>query len=180
MNFHPYESKFSRTSTGYGRAVPRLTVKLLLVDADDRLLLIRGRDPADGSRHWFPVGGGIEVGESHHAAAAREAWEETGLAELADGETIWTREARYSFAGASYDVHETWLRHRVAHFDPAPALPSAAEQESVVGFRWWTADELRATDDSVFPADLGERYAQLLLDGCPPAPIDITRDPTDR
>ena len=164
----------------YGRAVPRLTVKLLLVDPSDRLLLIHGRDPADGAHHWYPVGGGIEVGESHHEAAAREAWEETGLTALPVGETVWTREARYSFAGASYDVHETWLRHRVAHFDPAPALPSAAEQESIAGFRWWTADDLRATDESVFPSDLAERYARLLAAGCPPVPIDITLDPTSR
>ena len=47
------------------------------------------------------------------------------------------------------------------------------EQESIVGFRWWTADKLRATDDSVFPPDLGERFARLLVEGCPPTPIDI-------
>ena len=157
--------------------MPRRTVKLLLVDPDDRLLLVRGRDSADGAHHWYPVGGGIEAGESHHEAAAREAWEETGLEALPAGDTVWTREAHYDHAGRSYDVHETWLRSPVPHFTPMPALLSDLEQESIVGFRWWTADELRMTDDSVFPPDLGERFAQLLVEGCPPTPIDIGRPP---
>jgi 8-oxo-dGTP pyrophosphatase MutT (NUDIX family) len=150
-----------------------MTVKLLLVDPDDRLLLVHGRDSADGAHHWYPVGGGIEAGESHHAAAAREAWEETGLAVLPAGDTVWTRRARYDHAGRSYDVHETWLRCPVAHFTPTPTRLSHLEQESIVGFRWWTADQLFATDESVFPPDLGERFARLLVEGCPPAPIDI-------
>ena len=153
--------------------MPRQTVKLLLVAADDRLLLIRSRDSADGAHHWYPVGGGIEAGESTHEAATREAWEETGLDALPDGDTVWTREAHYEHAGRSYDVHETWLRYRVAHFDPEPARLSDLEQDSIVGFRWWTADELRATRDSIYPPDLGERFARLLVDGCPSAPIDI-------
>jgi hypothetical protein len=41
------------------------------------------------------------------------------------------------------------------------------------GRRVWSADELRATTDSVFPPDLGERLARLLVEGCPAAPIDI-------
>ena len=162
------------TGRGYGPGVPRRTVKLLLVDPDDRLLLVHGRDSADGAHHSYPVGGGIEAGESHHEAAAREAWEETGLEALAPGDTVWTREAHYVHAGHGYDVHETWLHSRVAHFDPAPGLLSEPERESVVGFRWWTADELQATGDSVFPPDLGKRFARLLVDGCPPSPIDIS------
>ncbi len=152
----------------------RRTVKLLLVDPDDRVLLIQGRDPADGAHHWYPVGGGIDPGESHHEAAAREAWEETGVELRTPGETVWTRETRYTFAGASYDVHETWLRYRVAPFDPVPAQLSELEEQSVVGFRWWTADELRSTEASVFPAVLGERFAQLLVEGCPDSPTDIS------
>jgi 8-oxo-dGTP pyrophosphatase MutT (NUDIX family) len=61
--------------------VPRQTVQLLLVDPDERLLLLHARDPATGVSHWCPVGGGVEPGESLQEAAAREAWEETGLDE---------------------------------------------------------------------------------------------------
>jgi 8-oxo-dGTP pyrophosphatase MutT (NUDIX family) len=154
--------------------VARQTVKLLLVDRDDRLLLIRGRDGATGLTHWYPVGGGIEGDESHHEAAVREAWEETGVELRVGGEPVWTREAQYSFSGSTWDVHETWLRYRVEHFDPAPARLSEHEAESIVGFRWWTADELAASAESVFPAHLGPLYAGLLTDGPPVEPVDIT------
>jgi 8-oxo-dGTP pyrophosphatase MutT (NUDIX family) len=174
MDFHAYEWKSIAAPTpGYGRRVPRRTVKLLLVDPDDRLLLVRGRDSADGAHHWYPVGGGIEDGESHHEAAVREAWEETGIEGLPTGDTVWTREAHYEHAGLRYDVHETWLRYPVAHFIPTPARLSDLEQQGIIGFRWWTADELRATTASVFPPDLGERFARLLVEGCPTTPIDI-------
>lgn len=94
--------------------VTRRTVKLLLVDPDQRLLLLRGRD-----------------------AASRPAGVDT--------------EAHYDYSGRSYDVHETWLHHHVPQFDPAPTMLSDYENESIVGFRWWSAEELRATDDTVFP-----------------------------
>lgn len=53
--------------------MPRMTVKLLLLDEEDRLLLMRGRDPRTGATHWYPVGGDVEVGESRHRATSREA-----------------------------------------------------------------------------------------------------------
>ena len=151
----------------------RKTVKLLLVDPDGRLLLIHGRDTVTGATHWYPVGGGIEEGESLDEAAAREALEETGLDELQAGRPVWTREVRYDYSGRAYDVHETWLHHEVPHVDPAPAGLSNFETESIIGFRWWTTADLQATEDSVFPPDLGQRLADLQRDGFPAAPIDI-------
>jgi hypothetical protein len=73
----------------------------------------------------------------------------------------------------SVDVHEDWLCCRVRHFEPAPAQPSDFESETIVGFRWWTVEELRATEESVFPPDLGERLATLQTAGYPATPIDI-------
>jgi 8-oxo-dGTP pyrophosphatase MutT (NUDIX family) len=55
--------------------VVRLAVKLLLLDADDRLLLIHAKDPRAALECWYPVGGGVEPGESLHEAATREAYE---------------------------------------------------------------------------------------------------------
>ena len=59
----------------------RLTARVLLLDPEGRILLMRGRLPGDpeAPRVWFTVGGGIEPGESAEAAAAREIVEETGF-----------------------------------------------------------------------------------------------------
>jgi len=149
-------------------------VKLLLVDEQDRLLLIHAKDPRTGREAWYPVGGGIEPGESSQQAATREAHEETGLEVLPVGTAVWRRDDTYRFDGRVWEVHEEWLLHSVPHFDPAPAALSEVEARSVMGFRWWSAAELMSTTDTVFPAGLGALFAGLLRDGPPDVPIDIT------
>ncbi|UUZ58398.1 NUDIX hydrolase [Nocardioides sp. B-3] len=159
----------------YTPQVPRQTVKLLLVDEEDRVLLIHAKDPHTGREARYPVGGGIEAGESCQQAAAREAREETGLEGLPMGTSVWTRDDTYRFDGREWQVHEEWLLHSVPHFDPAPAALSEVEARSVMGFGWWTAAELMRTSDTVFPAGLGTPFAGLLRDGPPDVPVDITR-----
>lgn len=157
--------------------MPRASVKLLLLDERDRVLLVHAADPRTGLRSWYPVGGGVDAGESLDEAARREAYEETGLAGLPDGVHVWTREHTYRFDGRTVDVHEDWLLHRVAHYDPAPAQLSDYETRTVRGFRWWGADDLCSTDETIFPPTLGDLLVTLLRDGAPPAPVDIS-DPT--
>ena len=155
----------------------RATVKLLLLDPDDRVLLVEASDPGTGRRCWYPVGGGVEPGESLQEAAAREAHEETGLACLPTGTHVWTREHTYRYDGRSVDVHEDWLMHRLAAFEPAPARLSDREARTVQGFRWWGADELSRTTDVVLPPTLGDLLADLLRTGAPDVPLDIS-DPS--
>jgi 8-oxo-dGTP pyrophosphatase MutT (NUDIX family) len=154
--------------------VSRLTVKLLLLDEQDRLLLIHSHDPRSGLESWYPVGGGIEPGETVQQAAAREAAEETGLVELPVGAPVWTREHTYSFDGREVEVHEEWLLHRVRHFDPAPAALSEYESRTIRGFRWWSTADLATTTDTVFPPRLAYRLGSLLENGVPSIPIDIS------
>lgn len=151
----------------------RQTVKLLLVDPDKRLLLIHGRDPETTTSHWYPVGGGVEPGESLDEAARREAWEETGLDWLPAGAQVWTRDVTYTYEGQAFDVHEDWLYFAVAHFDPSPAQLSEREGKSILGFRWWTAEELRTTTTLVFPPNLGPLFGKLHERGLPEVPMDI-------
>ena len=155
-------------------SVPRMTVKLLLLDEEDRVLLIRASDPGTGQQWWYPVGGGVEPGESLQQAARREAHEETGLADLPPGTPVWTRDHTYEFDGRTMEVHEDWLMHRVAHFDPAPASLSDYESRTLLGLRWWSAEELSRTAETVFPPTLGTLLSALLRDGPADVPLDIT------
>lgn len=151
-----------------------MTVKLLLLDEDEQLLMVQGRDPLTRTTHWYPVGGGIEPGESAHEAACREAHEETGLTLLAPGLPVWTRDHTYEYDGHSVEVHEDWFLHAVGHFDPAPAGMSDYESRSIIGFRWWGAEELSRTEESVYPPNLGTLLTALLREGLPSVPVDIS------
>lgn len=152
----------------------RQAVKLLLLDEDNRLLLIHSRNPRTGVECWYPVGGGIEAGESLQDAAVREAYEETGLCDLPTGTPVWWRDHMYEYDDQRYDVHEEWLLHRVKHFEPTPAALTEYELRTIAGFRWWSPDELLNTTAIVFPPQLGRLLADLLTHGIPPTPVNLT------
>lgn len=152
----------------------RLAVKLLLLDEDGRLLLIHSRDPQTQAECWYPVGGGIEPGETSQDAAAREAYEETGLVDLPTGLPVWRRDHTYEFDGRVVEVHEKWLMHTIERFEPAPAHLSEYEARSILGFRWWRAQDLVEATETIFPPRLGHLLTDLLTDGVPAEPFDIS------
>ncbi len=160
--------------------VVRRTVKVLLLDESDRLLLLSGDEFADGQSIWFPVGGGIEDGEDAVATVLREIYEETGRREATIGPEVWHRQHLYSWRGTHTDTHERWFVVRTSQLIPSSRALTEEEQSYITGFRWWTAEDLASTTEKVFPPDLGARLLHLLRDGTPSSPIDIGTDANDR
>ena len=71
--------------------VPRTAVRALVVDADDRVLLLRFENPVTRDVWWATPGGGIEPGESEEQALRRELAEEIGLEGHEPGPVVWER-----------------------------------------------------------------------------------------
>jgi 8-oxo-dGTP pyrophosphatase MutT (NUDIX family) len=142
----------------------RQTARLLLVDAADRVLLMRGGDPQrpEAGTWWFTPGGGIEPGETAHDAACRELFEETGLRRTALGEPIFNRELVHEFDGVIYDQSETYYLIRTESFEIDTSRWTEVEVATVVDHCWWTRDELRATDDTVYPDDIVEQLDRIV------------------
>ena len=144
----------------------RPTARVLLVDPEGRLLLMRFTGDT-GVVFWAPCGGGVEPGESFEQAAVREVAEETGLADVALGPHVFDRTDDFTWRGRRYRTVERWFLARVPAFAPSRAGWTAAERAEVDDLRWWTAAELAATADTLVPRDLAHRYAALLADGPP-------------
>ncbi len=151
-------------------AVARRAARVLLL-ADDAVLLVRGFDPArpDAGTWWQTPGGGIEDGESLEAAAVREILEETGLALTAPalGPVVAERWTEFEFDGVSFRQEEWFFAVHVRRFEPSSDHWDPVEQRSLLEHRWWSADELDATSDTVYPREIGE-VVRALLDG----PVD--------
>lgn len=137
-------------------AVRRVCAKVLLIDRDDRVLLFSGIDRTlpDEPPVWFPVGGAVEDGETLDEAAVRETGEETGFEIGVVGPPLFTRSFQWVFEGRAYDQEETYFLVRVSGESPTDGRWSEMEKATIVGHRWWTVEELRCTDETVYPEGL--------------------------
>jgi 8-oxo-dGTP pyrophosphatase MutT (NUDIX family) len=142
----------------------RTSAKVLLLNPDGRVLLFVGMDPAHPARPpiWFPVGGGVENGETQEHAAIREVKEETGLLISDLGPVVMTRHVDFEFELDSYDQDETYYAVTTAAFVPDTAGWTKVEQRAMSGYRWWSVDDLRATNEIVFPEGLSELVERVL------------------
>lgn len=147
--------------------VERRAARVLLLDAQGRVLLFHGCDPADrrAGSWWFTPGGGLDPGETPAEGAARELAEETGLRvpPAALGGTVHARVAEFRFAGGAYRQTEDFFVLRVdAHAVDTSGF-SELEVRAVLGHRWWTREELRgalsAGEPRVYPAELPDLLA---------------------
>lgn len=164
-----------------GADSPRVSARVVLLDREDRVLLLRGADPAGQApgEFWFTCGGGVEPGEGLAEAAARELGEELGLAvepERLRG-PLWRRRSLFTFDGALLDSEEYFFTLRVDGFVPHPRALSDRERRFLLEYRWCSAAEVRALaagGAEVYPQDL----AELLADAA--AHADGTRSPVLR
>jgi 8-oxo-dGTP pyrophosphatase MutT (NUDIX family) len=143
----------------------RPTARVLLLDAQDRILLMKGRLPSnpDAPGAWFTIGGGIEPGEGLYEAAAREVVEETGLTDVVLGEVAWRGEVVLPDRKQRPILFkDTFILARCAGGPVHRGGWQALEHEFVDDMRWWTLDELAATTDSVWPPDLAQRLIAIL------------------
>ncbi len=140
----------------------RPTARVLLVDPDQRLLLMRFTSPDSGVVFWAPCGGGVEPGETFEQAAVREVAEETGLAGVVLGPHVFDREVAFTWRGRRVETTERWYVAHVAAFTPTRVGWTAEERAEVSDVRWWTPAELATTADALVPRDLAARFAALL------------------
>jgi 8-oxo-dGTP diphosphatase len=152
----------------------RDAARALVIDADDRVLLVRFEFPT--ATRWALPGGGLEPGESHVEALVRELSEEVGLADAVVGPAIWLRLHIVPFLNGEFDGQRERIHLiRTEAFEPTPRLTwEQMNAEFVHELRWWTLDEIAASDAVFVPTGLHTLVTTLLRDGPPAEPIDVS------
>jgi len=149
--------------------IERSAVRVLLQDADGCVLLLRVQDLGrpDLAPWWELPGGGVENAEWVQATAARELAEETGimLDPTAFSPARWTRDCTYQHRGRRILQHEQIVLARVQ--DRAPELMTGGrtqtEVDDILGYRWWTVDDLRSSTERFFPGRVPRVLDDLLV-----------------
>ncbi|GHH64856.1 NUDIX hydrolase [Promicromonospora soli] len=144
----------------------RSAARVILMDDDGRVLMIRGHDVNQPERSWwFTVGGGIDAGETPVQAALREAREEVGI-DLAPGDLVGpvlTRTGIFEFFAETCRQYEVFfvVRTPVA-VEVTTAGWTAAERELLDEMAWLTAAQLREQPLEVFPPELPDVIDHLV------------------
>lgn len=145
--------------------IVRPGARVLLVDAELRVLLLRGQDPANPTdRYWYTVGGGVDEEETRAQAAVRELREETGLAIALDalGEPVWHEVVEFPFDGRWYRQEQEYFLVRVPSWEVRTDGWGELERRTVDQVRWWSIEELESTGETYYPKRLPALLRRLL------------------
>jgi ADP-ribose pyrophosphatase YjhB (NUDIX family) len=141
----------------------RLAARVILLDPDDRVLLMRYDDGPPNRRHWATPGGGLNEAEDYPAAARRELAEETGWSDIALLAEVRRRTLVMEYAGRLVRQRE---RLYLARTDQAcreiHGVEAMHAADGIAAWRWWTLAELDATAETVWPAGLAALIRKTL------------------
>ncbi|MBT0773388.1 NUDIX domain-containing protein [Kineosporia sp. J2-2] len=146
----------------------RSAVRLVVLDADDRVLLLHTRDPEhpDLGTWWELPGGGIDEGETYLEAAVREIREETGIVAAPSriGSPTWRRLASFRHRQVRHLQHEVIVLLRLDGSGPDVDETGRLdyELEDYFGYRWWPLADIPVSRERFYPGRLPGLIGPLL------------------
>lgn len=158
----------------------RPTVRLLVVDQQQRILLFKFEDAIplndalpDLTIYWVSPGGGVDPGETFEQAGIRELWEETGIQVEGVGPWVWSRDRILRFPDEAVLFRERYYLVPVATSEVRLTNLLPYERDVYRDHRWWTPDEMERTAEVFLPIGLAGLVRPLLAGNIPAEPITL-------
>jgi 8-oxo-dGTP pyrophosphatase MutT (NUDIX family) len=146
----------------------RRAARVILLDPDDHVLLMRYDDGPPNGRHWSTPGGGAEEGEEYPAAALRELGEETGWTDIMLGPEVFRRSFQMEYADAIVNQRERlYLARTTQPRRQITGVDAMHRSDGIAAWRWWSLAEIDATDEHVWPPGLADLIRSALAAGRP-------------
>lgn len=155
----------------------RITARVLLIDPDKRILMMKARDFADASAppFWATIGGGVEPGETLEACAAREIVEESGIEGAVLGPIVWHGDFLLPLAEPLL-FKESFIVAHAPHARLSRAGWTDLERDMVLDMRWFTLAEAQALTERHYPGELADLLGPILDGDYPAEPIRLRRN----
>lgn len=161
----------------------RRSVRVILVDQRQRILLIRVEDSlvSDPEASWlmggFRVtpGGELKAGETPLSAARREVQEETGIVRMDVGPVIGSGQQTLIWGGEDTALTETFVAAYLegAADELATDRWTEHERSSIAEMRWWPLADLAVTDEIILPRELPNLAALVVKRSFPSRLLSI-------
>lgn len=160
----------------------RSSIKVLLLNDENELLLMCADDPkttaADGTylgKFWFTVGGEIEKNESFEMTALREILEETGIKEeeIKLGPIVWFGEFDLILDGTLTRLKQKFIVAKTKQNKVGLKNPTAWEKKVVKGLAWFSIEDIKNSDQIIYPALLSKYLPAIISGKYPTSPIEI-------
>jgi 8-oxo-dGTP pyrophosphatase MutT (NUDIX family) len=136
----------------------RPSSRLIVISPENHVLLFsfcHTDDALSGKTYWATPGGGLEHNESYEQAALRELFEETGLTRAAAGPQVASRTFTMMLpSGETVLAEERFFVIYTDKSDIDISGWSCNEKKVIRDYYWWAVDELRHTEETIFPHDL--------------------------
>lgn len=129
--------------------------RVVLLDPGDRVLLMRYDDGPPNGIHWSTPGGGLEPGEDYPTGAARELAEETGWTDITLLGEIFRRTHVMEHTDIIFrQVERFYLARTDVPRREIAGVDAMHASDGIAAWRWWSADELEASTEAIWPAEL--------------------------
>lgn len=166
--------------------IKRQTIRILLINQENRLLLMRAVDPtttgmdrAARAAFWCTIGGKLEEGETLAQAAARELYEETGFTtdDVIFGPIVWYGRHEMIISGRHIELDEKFIVAYVKNNKHISHHNFTANEKSVVtNAEWLSLYEIINHIEPIFPIILKTKLADVLNKNYPLEPewVDLS------